>query len=210
MFKAKKPERVIIFTGSKLKAKDLAISLTRAKFNCRAMHSDLSQQERDEVMYLFRSAQTDILVATDIVARGIDIDDITLVINFDVPHDAEDYVHRIGRTARAGAGGSAVTLVSEKDQPKFMEIERFLGKEVEKMDIPASLGKGPEYDGKFRGSKSSRGNRASKGTRGKKGKVGQGGHGKSHKRNGNGEQQSQSSDTQKKAGKARRRPAKKD
>ena len=171
LFKDRKPERVIIFTGSKIKAKELAISLTRAKFNCRAMHSDLSQQERDEVMYLFRSAQTDILVATDIVARGIDIDDITLVINFDVPHDAEDYVHRIGRTARAGAGGSAITLVSEKDQPKFMEIERFLGKEVEKLEIPASLGKGPEYDGKFRGSKSSRGNHASKGTRGKKGKM---------------------------------------
>jgi superfamily II DNA/RNA helicase len=153
LFKEKKPERVIIFTGSKVKAKDLAISLTRSKFNCRAMHSDLSQQERDEVMYLFRSAQTDILVATDIVARGIDIDDITLVINFDVPHDAEDYVHRIGRTARAGAGGSAITLVSEKDQPEFNKIEHFLGKEVEKMPIPELLGQGPEYVGKATGNK---------------------------------------------------------
>lgn len=153
LFKEKKPERVIIFTGSKVKAKDLAISLTRSKFNCRAMHSDLSQQERDEVMYLFRSAQTDILVATDIVARGIDIDDITLVINFDVPHDAEDYVHRIGRTARAGAGGSAITLVSEKDQPEFKKIEHFLGKEVEKMPIPEPLGQGPEYVGKATGNK---------------------------------------------------------
>lgn len=97
-------------------------------------------------MYLFRSAQTDILVATDIVARGIDIDDITLVINFDVPHDAEDYVHRIGRTARAGAGGSAITLVSEKDQPEFVKIERFLGKEVEKMPVPESLGTAPVYN----------------------------------------------------------------
>lgn len=157
LFKEKKPERVIIFTGSKVKAKDLAISLTRSKFNCRAMHSDLSQQERDEVMYLFRSAQTDILVATDIVARGIDIDDITLVINFDVPHDAEDYVHRIGRTARAGAGGSAITLVSEKDQPEFKKIEHFLGKEVEKMPIPEPLGQGPEYVGKATGNKFSKG-----------------------------------------------------
>lgn len=198
LFKTRNPERVIIFTGSKIKAKDLAISLTRAKFNCRAMHSDLSQKERDEVMYLFRSAQTDILVATDIVARGIDIDDITLVINYDVPHDAEDYVHRIGRTARAGAGGSAITLVSEKDQPKFMEIERFLGKEVEKLEIPTSLGKGPEYDGKFHGSKSSRGNHASKGIRGKKGKMGQGGHGKSHKQNNNKGKGTQPSETQKK------------
>ena len=159
LFKEKKPERVIIFTGSKVKAKDLAISLTKAKFNCRAMHSDLSQQERDEVMYLFRSAQTDILVATDIVARGIDIDDITLVINFDVPHDAEDYVHRIGRTARAGAGGSAITLVSEKDQPEFKKIEQFLEKEVEKMSVPEHLGQAPEYTAKKEGKKSGKSRR---------------------------------------------------
>ena len=159
LFKARKPERVIIFTGSKVKAKDLAFSLTRAKFNCRAMHSDLSQQERDEVMYLFRSAQTDILVATDIVARGIDIDDITLVINFDVPHDAEDYVHRIGRTARAGAGGSAITLVSEKDQPEFKKIEQFLEKEVEKIPVPEHLGQAPEYTAKREGARSGKSRR---------------------------------------------------
>lgn len=172
LFKEKKPERVIIFTGSKVKAKDLAISLTRAKFNCRAMHSDLSQQERDEVMYLFRSGQTDILVATDIVARGIDIDDITLVINFDVPHDAEDYVHRIGRTARAGAGGSAITLVSEKDQPEFKKIEHFLKKEVEKMPVPEHLGETPEYNGKAQDRKSSR-SRNRNNTRRKNGTKGQ-------------------------------------
>lgn len=148
IFKNHEPKRVIIFTGSKVKAKELAISLTRAKYNCAAMHSDLTQQERNEVMYMFRSGQKDILVATDIVARGIDIDDITLVINFDVPNDAEDYVHRIGRTARAGAGGSAITLVSEKDQMDFMKIETFLGKDVEKMPIPASLGEGPAYEKK--------------------------------------------------------------
>lgn len=159
LFKNRNPERVIIFTGSKVKAKDLAISLTRAKFNCRAMHSDLSQQERDEVMYLFRSAQTDILVATDIVARGIDIDDITLVINFDVPHDAEDYVHRIGRTARAGAGGSAITLVSEKDQPEFKKIELFLEKEVEKIPVPEHLGQAPEYTAKREGARSGKSRR---------------------------------------------------
>lgn len=159
LFKARRPERVIIFTGSKVKAKDLAISLSRAKFNCRAMHSDLSQQERDEVMYLFRSAQTDILVATDIVARGIDIDDITLVINFDVPHDAEDYVHRIGRTARAGAGGSAITLVSEKDQPEFKKIEQFLEKEVEKIPVPEHLGQAPEYTAKKEGGRSGKNRR---------------------------------------------------
>lgn len=148
IFQTTPPERVIVFTGSKIKARDLSVSLKRAGINTRAMHSDLTQAERDETMYLFRSCQIDVLVATDIVARGIDIDDITLVINFDVPHDAEDYVHRIGRTARAGAGGKAVTLVSEKDQPLFHDIESFLEKEVDKMPIPSHLGNGPEYTGR--------------------------------------------------------------
>jgi len=105
MFKERKPERVIIFAGSKLKVKDLAIALKREGFNVGAMHSDLSQAERDDVMYRFKSQKVNVLVATDIVARGIDIDDIQLVLNYDVPHDEEDYVHRIGRTARAGAEG---------------------------------------------------------------------------------------------------------
>ncbi|MCR5434233.1 MAG: DEAD/DEAH box helicase [Bacteroidaceae bacterium] len=148
LFKDETPQRVIIFTSSKIKTRDLAISLSRAGFNTRAMHSDLSQSERDEVMYLFRSNQIDILVATDIVARGIDIDDIQIVINYDVPHDEEDYVHRIGRTARAGKGGRAITLVSEKDQPAFRQIERFLEKEVEKSPIPEELGETPQYTGR--------------------------------------------------------------
>ena len=147
IFLQKKPQRVIIFAGSKLKVKDLNIVLQRDGFNVGAMHSDLLQSERDEVMYKFKSNQIDILVATDIVARGIDIDDIQIVINYDVPHDAEDYVHRIGRTARAGAEGAAITLVSEKDQPEFMKIEKFLGKEVEKQPIPQALGEGPVYSG---------------------------------------------------------------
>ena len=109
------------------------------------MHSDLLQAERDEVMHLFRSGKVDVLVATDIVARGIDIDDIAIVINFDVPRDEEDYVHRIGRTARAGRGGRAVTLVNEKDMHFFRQIERFLGKEIHKEQMPAELGEGPAY-----------------------------------------------------------------
>ena len=148
MFKQKEPKRVIIFAGSKLKVKDIAIALKRKGYNCEAMHSDLDQSQRDDVMYRFKSQQVDILIATDIVSRGIDIDDIQLVVNFDVPHDAEDYVHRIGRTARAGSEGSAVTLVSEKDQPLFKSIERFLEKEIEKNTIPAELGEGPAYTGK--------------------------------------------------------------
>lgn len=113
------------------------------------MHSDLEQSQRDEVMYKFKSQKVDILIATDIVSRGIDIDDIQLVVNYDVPHDAEDYVHRIGRTARAGSEGSAVTLVSEKDQHAFKSIEKFLEKDIEKNDIPQELGEGPAYTGKI-------------------------------------------------------------
>ncbi|MBQ2460455.1 MAG: DEAD/DEAH box helicase [Bacteroidaceae bacterium] len=163
LFAQQKPERVIIFTGSKIKTKDVAMSLIRAGFNTRAMHSDLSQAERDEVMFQFRSNAIDILVATDIVARGIDIDDIQLVIIFDVPRDEEDYVHRIGRTARAGKGGRAITLVSEKDQFYFRQIERFLEHDVEKLEVPAELGDAPEYTGRNGGSKDKQRGRGGKG-----------------------------------------------
>ena len=145
IFEQEPPHRVIIFVGSKKKTKELAISIIRAGYNARAMHSDLSQAERDEVMHLFRSGKIDILVATDIVARGIDIDDIAIVINFDVPRDEEDYVHRIGRTARAGRGGRAVTLVGEKDMHFFRQIERFLGKEIHKEKMPEEFGETPAY-----------------------------------------------------------------
>lgn len=147
-FKQHTPKRVIIFGGSKVKVKDIAIALERKGYSVESMHSDLEQSQRDEAMYRFKSQQVEILVATDIVARGIDIDDIQLVVNFDVPHDAEDYVHRIGRTARAGSEGSAFTLVSEKDQPAFARIEKFLGKEVEKNTLPEEVGEGPAYTGK--------------------------------------------------------------
>lgn len=147
LFSQEPPKRTIIFAGSKLKVKDIAIALKRKGYNCDAMHSDLDQSQRDDVMYRFKSQQLDVLIATDIVSRGIDIDDIQLVINFDVPHEAEDYVHRIGRTARAGAKGRAITLVGEKDQYLFKSIERFLEKDVDKNPIPDELGAGPEYTG---------------------------------------------------------------
>lgn len=147
IFKENEPKRVIIFAGSKLKCKDIAITLKRKGYNCAAMHSDLTQAERDDVMFRFKAQQLDVLIATDIVSRGIDIDDIQLVINFDVPNEAEDYVHRIGRTARAGAKGKAITLVGEKDQPLFRQIENFLEKEIEKNTIPTELGEQPEYTG---------------------------------------------------------------
>ncbi|MBQ5380838.1 MAG: DEAD/DEAH box helicase [Paraprevotella sp.] len=148
LFSLKAPQRVIVFASSKLKVKDLAIVLRRSGYNVGAMHSDLQQAERDEVMYKFKAQQIDVLVATDIVARGIDIDDIQLVINYDVPHDAEDYVHRIGRTARANNEGEAVTFVGEMEQIGFAAIERFLEIEIEKKSIPEELGEAPLYDPK--------------------------------------------------------------
>ena len=146
LFSHDRLNRAIIFSGKKDKVKEITRELRKNKINCCQMHSDLTQQERDEVMYEFKSGQKDVLVATDIVARGIDIDDISMVINYDVPHDAEDYVHRIGRTARADRDGMAITFVSDKDMYLFNAIESFLGKPVEKMDNPESVGKGPDYN----------------------------------------------------------------
>ena len=145
LFKAGELQRVIIFSGKKDKVKDITRELKHMHINCAPMHSDLSQAERDEVMYRFKAGQVDVLVATDIVARGIDIDDILMVINFDVPHDAEDYVHRIGRTARAQRDGIAITFISEQDIRYFADIERFLEREIPKNPLPEGLGEGPEY-----------------------------------------------------------------
>ena len=145
LFKAGDLQRVIIFSGKKDRVKEIARQLKRMKINCAEMHSDLSQADRDDVMYRFKAGQVDVLVATDIVSRGIDIDDIRIVINYDVPHDAEDYVHRIGRTARADRDGVAITFVNEAEMGKFHEIEHFLGKEVLKNPLPEGIGEGPEY-----------------------------------------------------------------
>ncbi len=145
LFAEKGPERVIIFASSKLKVKEVTKALKLMKLNVGEMHSDLEQSQRDEIMHEFKNGHVNILVATDIVARGIDIDDIRLVINYDVPHDNEDYVHRIGRTARANNDGVAITLISEKEQGKFMGIEKFLEKVIYKIPVPAELGEAPEY-----------------------------------------------------------------
>ena len=145
IFATEEQKRIIIFSGKKERVKEINRELQKIKVNCCSMHSDLTQQERDEVMYLFKSGQKDVLVATDIVARGIDIDDIRMVINYDVPHDAEDYVHRIGRTARADRDGVAITLVNPDDIRRFQQIEHFLEKEVIKTPLPDGLGDAPEY-----------------------------------------------------------------
>ncbi|WP_299231343.1 DEAD/DEAH box helicase [uncultured Bacteroides sp.] len=145
LFSSQQPERVIIFASSKVKVKEVTKALLRMKLNVGEMHSDLEQLQREEILHEFRNGKVNILVATDIVARGIDIDDIRLVINYDVPHDCEDYVHRIGRTARANNDGCAITFVSETEQTKFYQIERFLDKTIYKLQIPDQIGEGPEY-----------------------------------------------------------------
>ena len=137
--------KTIVFASSKIKCKEVAYLLKKKKFRVAAMHSDLAQEERDKVMLDFKNNKLDILVATDIVARGIDIDQIGLVINYDVPRDPEDYIHRIGRTARANADGRAMTFVAEDDQVRFQRIERFLGYEVRKEAVPEELGETPQY-----------------------------------------------------------------
>ena len=145
IFKAGDLKRVIVFCGSKTKVKQVNSALQRKHINSGEMHSDLTKEERNAIMYKFKAGQLDVLVATDIVSRGIDIDDITMVINYDVPHDTEDYVHRIGRTARADRDGAAITLVSEEDQFYFQQTEKFLEKEIQKNKLPENLGDGPEY-----------------------------------------------------------------
>ncbi|MBD5213599.1 MAG: DEAD/DEAH box helicase [Bacteroidales bacterium] len=145
LFSTVHSRRVIVFVASKQKVKELTRDMRRRHWKVDEMHSDLEQSRRDDVMLDFRAGRTDILIATDIVARGIDIDDISMVVNFDVPREAEDYVHRVGRTARAGTDGRAITLVGPRDQMPFGRIEDFLGQEVRKETIPGQLGETPPY-----------------------------------------------------------------
>ena len=180
IFATEEQKRIIIFSGKKERVKEINRELQKMKVNCCSMHSDLTQQERDEVMYLFKSGQKDVLVATDIVARGIDIDDIRMVINYDVPHDAEDYVHRIGRTARADRDGVAITLVNPDDIRSFQQIEHFLEKEVIKTPLPDGLGDAPEYKSPER-RKGPRGGGKRRGNRGGK----KNGNNKQEKKNDN-------------------------
>lgn len=166
--------RVIIFSGKKQKVKAINRTLQQMKINSGEMHSDLEQAERDDILYKFKTGQIDVLVATDIVARGIDIDDIAMVINFDVPHDPEDYVHRIGRTARAQRDGIAITFVSEDEISSFKQIEKFLGRVVDKNELPEGLGETPDYNaprsrgrgGKGRDEKRPRNNSKTNGSQG--------------------------------------------
>ncbi|MFM9986678.1 MAG: DEAD/DEAH box helicase [Flavobacteriales bacterium] len=143
------PERadqsIIVFCSRKQSVGELYQRLKQAKLNVGRISSDLEQTEREEVMQHFRSRQMNIIVATDVISRGIDIDNIDMVINYDVPRDAEDYVHRVGRTARAQKKGEAITLVSKMDQSSFQKIEKLIGSTVEKLVLPEKLGPAPEY-----------------------------------------------------------------
>lgn len=182
IFKKGDLKRVIIFSGKKIKVKEINRAFIRMHINSGEMHSDLSQAERDDIMFKFKSGQIDVLVATDIVARGIDIDDVSMVINYDVPHDVEDYVHRIGRTARADRAGVAITFVSDEEMFYFNQIEKFLEKEITKNPLPKEVGAGPEY--RQVGKPSSHG----RGGRGRGRKDSRGGNRKSPSRNGRGGQ----------------------
>lgn len=163
---------VIIFSSTKQNVKNMEKELKRLGLSIAAIHSDLEQNEREEVLRQFRNRNIKILVATDVLSRGIDIENISLVVNYDVPGDGEDYVHRVGRTARAESTGEAITFVSPDDMRRFAGIERLIGYEVEKGAVPAELGETPAYD-----VNSSRGNN----------RRGSGGGGKGHSKNGHGQ-----------------------
>lgn len=153
---------MLVFASTKQTVKDLERSLRKDGFPVRAIHSDLTQEEREAVLLSFRTRQTKILVATDILSRGIDIDSIGLVLNYDVPGDAEDYVHRVGRTARAETTGEAITFIGEKDQRRFGGIEQLIESLVPKLDIPEELGPGPAYRPEARISGPGRGSQGKK------------------------------------------------
>ncbi|TRX59512.1 DEAD/DEAH box helicase [Fulvivirga sp. M361] len=148
LLQAKKLQSVIIFCSTKQSAKDLNRELQRLEFSSEDIHSDLEQTERENVLREFKNRTLGILVATDILSRGIDVEDIDLVINYDVPNDGEDYIHRIGRTARAASRGVAFTLINEKDQANFLQIEELLGEPVKKAKVPVHLGEVPQYNPK--------------------------------------------------------------
>ena len=146
ILRSKDFQSVIVFCSKKINVKQLSNELKRARFSIEEIHSDLDQVQREQVLLDFRNKKLKILVATDILSRGIDIEDIDLVINYDVPNDGEDYIHRIGRTARAASEGTAYTLISEKEQQKFAQIEALLGHPVTKAQVPEEFGPTPEYN----------------------------------------------------------------
>ncbi|HLG03137.1 MAG TPA: DEAD/DEAH box helicase [Bacteroidia bacterium] len=156
---------VLIFASTKQNVKNIERDLKGLRMSVSAIHSDLEQSEREEVLRQFRSRNIKILVATDVLSRGIDIENISLVVNYDVPGDAEDYVHRVGRTARAESTGEATTFISPDDMRRFASIEKLIGYAVLKETVPASIGEAPAYDPKFISDKYQRKKGPQQGTR---------------------------------------------
>ena len=165
LFSKSKSEKSLVFASSKAKVKEVARALKKMDLKVGEIHSDLNQKTREEMLQNFKAGNIDILVGTDIIARGIDVDDIRLVINYDVPNDSEDYVHRIGRTARANNDGVAITFVNTKDQQNFLEIEDFLEKDIFKIPIPTEFGDAPEYTPKRRTQSNKGGFKKNRGSR---------------------------------------------
>lgn len=161
-------ESILIFSSTKKKVKEIVNSLSGQSYQVRAISSDLVQKDREKALQKFRSKETRVLVATDVMARGIDIKDINLVINYDVPRDAEDYVHRIGRTARADRTGVAITLINEEDMYRFVRIERLIEQEVMKIPLPERLGKGPVWNNSPKPRSNKRGRNFKPGRKGRK------------------------------------------
>ena len=146
LLQSKPLKSVIVFCSKKSEVKEIEKELQGLSLKVQSMHSDLEQTERENVMSNFRNRTTNVLVATDIVSRGIDIDGIELVINYNLPSDAEDYIHRIGRTSRgSNSGGVAFTFVNPKELGNFHKIESLIEREIKKIKLPDSLGEGPAY-----------------------------------------------------------------
>ena len=146
LLKAKEWNSVIVFASTKETVKKLDVAFQKAGLPAKAFHSDLEQPEREVILRAFKNKQINMLIGTDVLSRGIDVEGISLVINFDVPPDPEDYVHRVGRTARAETTGTAITFINERDQNKFHSIESLIGNTISKMPLPASIGEGPAYE----------------------------------------------------------------
>jgi len=172
LLKETEMKRVLIFCSTKEKTRQVYQELKRTGIRAEEIHSTLEQAARENVIIRFKSGDIPVLVATDIVSRGIDIEDIDMVINYDVPHDGEDYIHRIGRTARASAEGTAVTFVNERDQQRFGAIETLLEREVEKVPVPEVYGETPVYSPKTKRKSEGRGFGGNRKGRGKPGNSG--------------------------------------
>ncbi|GIV37064.1 MAG: RNA helicase [Cyclobacteriaceae bacterium] len=150
---------ILIFASTKETVKKLDALFRRAGITARAFHSDLEQTERETILRAFKNKQLSIIIGTDVLSRGIDVEGISMVINWDVPPDPEDYVHRIGRTARAETTGTAITFVNERDQRRFQGIENLIGYPIPKMPLPAECGEGPVYSPQTRREEGFRKNR---------------------------------------------------